>query len=754
MAFLLAMFLLPALGQVNIIPRPSSVQQGSGSFQLTPNTVVVWKHTNKEAGRVARVFINKIQTATGVCLKSARKAGSSTILFSIDPSVKGKETYHLEVTPQQVQLSASTETGLFWAYESLLQLLPPSIESTQAKTTEWPLSVPMVNIEDQPRFSWRGIMIDACRHFIPVSSIKKQIDAMAALKINRFHWHLTEDQGWRVEVKRYPKLTEVGAWRKDAEGNKYGGYYTQDEIRDVVAYAASRHIEVIPELEIPGHELAAIASYPELSCRQRPITPRIIWGVEDIVMCPGRENMFNFLKNVIDELVPLFPSRYFHIGGDECPRTEWAKCDSCQARMRQLGFTREAQLQDYVIDRISHYLQSKGKRIIGWDEILEGGNLPKDAIIMSWRGEDGGIAAAKKHHSVIMTPSSHALYLDHYQGDMMNEQTSIGGYAPIDKTYAYNPVPVELSSHGLDSLVMGVQGNNWTEYTLGPSELENRMWPRVAAIAEVGWTSLPNKDFADFQRRLDNDFSLRLKERHINYYIPAPSIVGISSNKLAFTQSRTITLSSQRNLPIVYTLDGTNPTASSPRYIHPIKITQSTTLNIATLLPSGLLSPIRKISINKQTPLFATTEPTTKGYTISCFKGDYRTPQQLKGAKADSIFSTERIEVINSLTHVPTDVRDVKNYAATLSGSFYVPETGVYEFSSLLTQVSIDGKLYIDNSDVYAPRDTRENSEVALKKGWHHVDGLFLGGIFGGWPTYWSGAKINWRPVGGKWKAL
>lgn len=753
-AFFFTLSVLPSMGQINIIPRPAVVEEGSGSFELSPQTVVLSKGKGKSASKVAQAFIDKLQLSTGIRLKSSHKVVTSSILFTIDPTIKGKESYRLEVTPQQVKLSASSESGLFWAYQSLLQLLPPFVETTNAYTPNWPLKIPMVRIEDQPRFSWRGILVDVSRHFMPVAAIKKQLDVMASLKLNRFHWHLTDDQGWRIEIKRYPKLTDIGAWRMDADGNKYGGFYTQQEIREIVAYAAARHIEVIPELEIPGHELAAIAAYPDLSCKKEKITPRIIWGVEDIVMCPGRENMFNFLKNVIDELVPLFPSTYFHIGGDESPRIEWEKCDSCQARMKVLGLTREAQLQDYVIERIGKYLQTKGKRIIGWDEILEGGNLPKDAIVMSWRGEEGGIVAAQKHHSVIMTPGSHGLYFDHYQGDIMNEPTSIGGYAPLDKCYAYNPVPSALSTQGLDSLVLGVQGNNWTEYTLGPAALENRLWPRGAALAEVGWTKESNKDFSDFQRRLDNDFTLRLKERHINFYIPAPSVEGISSNKLAFIHSRTVALTSQRNLPIVYTLDGTTPTAHSIRYTGPIKIDQNTTLNTATLLPCGLLSNVRKIEINKQTPLFALSTPTIKGYIIRKYKGEYRTPQQLKNAKADSTFKADRIEVVRTLTNVPSDVRNVKNYAATAEGFFYVPETGVYEFSSLLTQVSIDGTLYIDNSGIYAPRDTRENCEIALAKGWHKVQGLFIGEIFGGWPTFWNAAKIQWRSVGGKWKTL
>ena len=753
-AFFFTLSVLPSMGQINIIPRPAIIEKGSGSFQLSPQTVILSKGKGKSADKVAQAFIDKLQRSTGIRLKSSHKAVTSSILFTIDPTIKGNESYRLEVTPQQVKLSASSESGLFWAYQSLLQLLPPFVEATNARTPSWPLEIPMVRIEDQPRFSWRGILVDVSRHFMPVAAIKKQLDVMASLKLNRFHWHLTDDQGWRIEIKRYPKLTDIGAWRMDAEGNKYGGFYTQQEIRDIVAYAAARHIEVIPELEIPGHELAAIAAYPDLSCKRKEITPRIIWGVEDIVMCPGRENMFKFLRNVIDELVPLFPSTYFHIGGDESPRIEWTKCDSCQARMKVLGLTKEAQLQDYVIERIGKYLQTKGKRIIGWDEILEGGNLPKDAIVMSWRGEDGGIIAAQKHHSVIMTPGSHGLYFDHYQGDFMNEPTSIGGYAPLEKCYAYNPVPSALTSQGLDSLVLGVQGNNWTEYTLGPAALENRLWPRGVALAEVAWTKEKNKDFSDFQRRLDNDFTLRLKERHINFYIPAPSIEGISSNKLTFTNSRTVSLSSQRNLPIVYTLDGTTPTSHSTRYTGPIKIDQSTTLNAATLLPCGLLSNVRKIEINRQTPLLSLSTPPTKGYTVRQYNGEFRTSRQLEALKADSTFKADRIEVVRTLTNVPSDVRDVKNYAATAEGFFYVPETGVYEFSSLLTQVSIDGTLYIDNSGIYAPRDTRENCEIALAKGWHKVQGLFIGGIFGGWPTFWNAAKIQWRAVGGKWKTL
>ncbi len=734
----------------NIIPQPNHISASEGSFALTPATTVA--ANGAEAKQVLGYLQNKMLCATGAKLREVGTKKAPGILLSIDKKMTGAEAYTLEVTPQGVVAKAATGDGLFYAVQTLLQLLPPAVESTVAKTfSSW--SVPSVQIADSPRFTYRGVMLDPCRHFLPVEAVKKQIDVLASYKINRLHWHLTEDQGWRIEIKKYPRLTQVGSVRTEGDGSTHRGYYTQQEVKEVVAYARERHIEVVPELEIPGHELAAIAAYPELSCTGKETTPRIIWGVEDVVMCPGRERMFGFLRDVIDEMAPLFPSVYFHIGGDECPRGEWKKCPDCQKRMKELGYTREAQLQSYVIGRVEKYLRTKGKRIIGWDEILEGGNLDTTAIVMSWRGEEGGITAAKAGHQVLMTPSSHGFYFDHYQGDAINEPCAIGGYSTLAKVYGYDPVPAEVHAAGRDNMVLGVQANCWSEYIHTPSQLEYRLYPRALALSEVAWTRPEAKPgFEDFQRRADGDAAERLSLRKINFHIPQPEQPGLACNYLAFTQSDTIALKTTRPLPIVYTTDGTAPTASSLRYTAPIVLDRSTVLRTACVLPCGILSPERTIYADKTDFAPAAKAADTKpGLTLTKWEGHFLRPTQITGEPSVKDSVVTDIEAVRTLADVPADVRGVRDYAARVEGYIDIPATGVYEFSSNKNQVYIDGKLAIDNSGEAVPRYSRNNRQLALEKGLHRVSVTFLGGIFGGWPTYWDNAQLHYRPEGGKW---
>lgn len=751
-----------AASDFNIIPRPRQMTEQAGTFSLSATTRLGWR--DEEGLQVARFFAEKYETATGrkLALVKLKKEGkkqkeplTDMILFLIDGSVAEQEGYHLDVTPERVTATARTGDGLFYALQTLLQLCPPDVENQTALKTAAKWNLPCVSIDDAPRFAYRGVHLDPCRHFISAAVVKKQIDMLATYKINKLHFHLTDDQGWRIQIKKYPELTSIGARRLEGEGNYEEGFYTQDEIRDIVAYAKERHIDVVPEIELPGHGLAAIAAYPELSCRGDSITPRIIWGVEDVVMCPGKETMFRFLEDVIDEVSALFPSPLFHIGGDESPRTEWQHCDSCQARMKSLGLQREAQLQDYVIERIGSYLKAKGKSIIGWDEILEGGNLEKSAIVMSWRGEEGAVEAARKGHKSILTPSSHGFYFDHYQGDPITEPTAIGGYAPLEKVYGYDPVPAAIRQAGLDSLVMGVQANNWSEYITSPSILELRLYPRALALAEIAWTPADKKDFKDFCRRVDNDATKRLLAHHVNLHIPQPEMPGISSNKLAFTQSRTVTLTTTRPLPILYTTDGTRPTVKSDRYITPLTFDRTCQLKAAVLLPCGVMGPVRTIRMTKEelAPA-AKVEKPQKGLLMSLYWGDYRRPGQLPATPdvRDSVITDLR--AIRSQTRVPASVRNVKNYAAVAEGYISVPADGVYEFTSNNAQVYIDGNLQIDNSGVYAPRDTRENVELALAHGLHRVKVVFMGGVFGGWPTYWDAGDVHMRPSGGEWKRI
>lgn len=423
------------------------------------------------------------------------------------------EWYQLDVRPDGIEVTASSEAGLYRGSRTLIQLLEQSRETG---------SIPCLTITDHPRFAWRGMHLDVCRHFFPVEFVKKYIDLLARYKMNRFHWHLTDDQGWRIEIKKHPKLTEIGGWRKGSQigpysrreydSIPYGGFYTQDEIREVVAYAKARHINVVPEIEMPGHALAALAAYPHLGCTGGPYEVNKGWGVFEDVFCAGNDSTFAMLEDVLTEVMELFPSEIIHIGGDECPKESWKKCPKCQSRMKAEGLKDEHELQSYFIQRMEKFVNAKGRKIIGWDEILEGGLAP-NAAVMSWRGTEGGIAAAKQKHNVVMCPGSHC-YFDHYQGDPANEPLAIGGFTTLQKVYGYEPVPKELTAEE-GKYILGAQGNIWTEYILTPEHVEYMAVPRMLALAEVLWTPQEKRNEADFIKRLEKEFP-RLEEMKVN----------------------------------------------------------------------------------------------------------------------------------------------------------------------------------------------------------------------------------------------
>lgn len=735
---------------IHIIPAPAEMQVSDSCYHLTEGAS--FYAPTPEAKTLAAFFSDKLKASTGLDIPVSDTEQASCIALTIDPSLDiHAEGYHLDVTPEGVAIRAKTPQGAFYGMQTFLQLLPAEVESPQVvRDIRW--KAPCVSIDDAPRFAYRGFMLDPCRHFIPVENVKKQIDVLSLFKINTFHWHLTDDQGWRIEIKKYPRLTEVGARRIEGEGHEYGGYYTQEEIKEVVAYAAERFITVIPELEMPGHEMAAIAAYPELSCKGEAGTPRIIWGIEDIVMCPGKEDMFRFLEDVIAEMVELFPGTYFHIGGDECPKASWRECPACQARIQAEGLTAtgqhtaEERLQSYVIQRMEKVLAKYGKKIIGWEEILEGGLSP-DATVMSWRGEQGGITSALMSHDVIMTPSANGLYLDQFQGDAKIEPVSIGGYSPLSKVYRYNPVPDTLVAMGKAHHIKGVQANNWSEYMYSTDIMEYRMYPRMMALAEIAWTPLEKKNYEDFERRINNAY-VRLDGHGIHYHIPQPEQPGGSCNFVAFTDSATLTFTTTRPETMVYTLDGSEPKPSSTPYTGPIVLTENTTLKIRTVLPSGKMSPVRVIAVEKQVPApaVATGHP-TPGLLMTVVKGNF-----LKTSDMEQAGGAEE-RVITSLSElsrqVPTSesMRGVERYGAQATGYVDIPEDGVYYFSSDNEQVWIDDMLLVDNEGE-VKRFSRRDKSVALAKGLHKIKVVFLGHIIGGWPSQWNHSAVRIRREG------
>lgn len=739
--------------EYNIVPQPNQLVPKEGRFELSNKVRLVVPSDAPEVKKVADGFAEQLKQTAGISLKEAESVdGKPAISFVLQEGMP-KEGYKLSVTPTLITVTASQPNGFFYGVQTIYQLLPPAVYGKELKKkADW--SVPAVEIEDAPRFVHRGLMLDVCRHYAPIEYIYKFIDLLAMNKMNVFHWHLTDDQGWRIEIKKYPKLTEIGSKRVEGEGTEHSGYYTQEEIKDIVKYAADHFITVVPELELPGHEMAAIAAYPELSCKGEAGTPRVIWGVEDIVMCPGKEDMFKFLEDVIDEMVPLFPSEYFHIGGDECPKTSWKNCPLCQQRIRKEGLTAdknhsaEEKLQSYVIQRMEKYLATKGKKIIGWDEILEGGLAPS-ATVMSWRGEDGGIAAASMNHTVIMTPGGNGMYLDAYQGDSKIEPVTIGGYTTLEKTYSYNPVPDTLAAMGKGDYVLGVQGNTWSEYMYSEAIREYMTFPRIIAVAEIGWTNLDRKDYKDFERRINNAY-VRLDEHNVNYHIPMPEQPNGSCNFVAFTDKATLEFTTSRPMTIVYTTDGSEPTAQSTVYSAPLTFTENTTLKIASALPSGKLSTVRTIQVEKQTLAPAKeVEKTAPGLNMQVFDGMFLNVKDLEAAKLQPRETKviEETRALTAQTPSPESMRGVKQYASVATGYVNIPEDGVYYISSDLEEVWIDGKLLVNNGGE-VKRFSRHDSSVALAKGLHEIKAVFLGHIIGGWPSNWNDGSIKLRKEG------
>jgi hexosaminidase len=499
-----------AKADLNLIPAPAQLKINPGQFVINANTQIVLLSDNSDMRNAVAIFNDLLSRAAEYKLKiTGSPVAANAIVCKLNPAIANAEGYKLSVQKNLISLEAQTPQGIFYGMQTLRQLLPFQIERPFLSNVAW--AIPCVEIEDAPRFTYRGMMLDVARHFQPKEFVKRYIDMLAYHKLNTFHWHLTDDQGWRIEIKQYPKLTEEGGFRnRTLEGayvapnerkwdnTRYGGFYTQEDIKEVIAYAKARFITVIPEIELPGHAKAALTPYPELSCTGGPFEVEGLWGVFEDIYCP-KEETFQFLENVLSEVVGLFPSAYIHIGGDEAPKLRWQNCAHCQALIKKEGLHDEHELQSYFIKRIEKFIESKGKHIIGWDEILEGGLAP-NATVMSWRGEEGGIEAAKQHHDVIMTPNPY-MYIDHYQTDPKNEPHSIGGYLPLWKVYSYNPVPAALNPDEAKH-VLGVQANLWTEYIHTASHVEYMAFPRGAAVAEVGWSPVVKKNYPEFKERV------------------------------------------------------------------------------------------------------------------------------------------------------------------------------------------------------------------------------------------------------------
>lgn len=574
-----------------IIPKPLDVNsKGDASFLLKDGVAVIYPENNQKMQDNAEFLVDYVEKQTGVKLTShAGMPVDGAICLTLDLSDDNAEAYKLIVNDKRVCISGASEAGVFYGIQTLRKSLPVAQDIN--------VNLSAVEIYDKPRFAYRGAMLDVARHFYTVDEVKTFIDMLALHNINRFHWHLTDDQGWRIEIKKYPKLMSVASERKETvvgrwysgiyDGKPYGGYYTQDELRDVIDYAAKRHITIIPEVDLPGHMQAALTAYPELGCIGGPYEVRTIWGVSQDVLCVGNDFTLQFVKDVLSEVADIFPSEYIHIGGDECPKVRWEKCPKCQERIKSLGLksdakhTKEQRLQSYMIQEAAKYLKEKGKRIIGWTEILEGGLVP-DATLMSWIGESGGIEAAHQHHDVIMTPNTY-LYFDYYQSKKVeDEPLAIGGYLPIEKTYNYEPMPKELTKEE-QQYIKGVQANLWTEYIPVFSQVQYMVLPRLGAAAEVQWTDPSKKDYKDFLRRVPH--LVAVYDCYGWNYATHVYDVNVDMKADTVNHVLNVQLSTMADDPIYYTLDGQDPTEKSLKYTKPFTIDQSVVLKTMAVHP-------------------------------------------------------------------------------------------------------------------------------------------------------------------------
>ncbi len=737
-----------------LLPLPQEVEPKEGEFVLDSGTRIFLPPEAKEEFRaVVDRWARDVREDFGVPLPvETGSGGDHSIRVVMESPKEGSpppvapgeglpgveaEAYELEVRGGNITLQATALPGVFYGLETLRQLMDGAAVDSDPTQPPSSVVIPAVDIDDAPRFRYRGMHLDVGRHFFPPSFIKRYLDYLATFKMNVFHWHLTEDQGWRIEIKAYPRLTEVGSCRTETileknfdpyvgDGVPYCGFYTQDEIRDVVEYARERFITVIPEIEMPGHSVAALAAYPELACTQGPFQVSTVWGVTQDIYCP-KEETFQFLEGVLTEVMDLFPSPYIHIGGDEAPKARWEESDIAQEIIRREGLADEHELQSWFIRRIESFLNRNGRRLIGWDEILEGGLAP-DATVMSWRGTAGGIAAAKEGHDVIMTPNSH-LYLDHYQGNADTEPLAIGGFSPLERVYAYEPVPPELSRTEATH-ILGAQGNLWTEYIASPDLVEYMLLPRMLALSEVVWSPERSRNFEGFLERLPPSLQ-KLDRMGANYRIP--DVFGLTGNQLTLKDSVTVVLSAPvLDGEIRYTVDGRDPGPGDSAYrgpfiLHPTE--NGTQVRARVVLRDGRMGAVkaasfRRVRLSASTPL--PREERSQGLLVKVFPGTYPSVDSLPDREESYPEGVRAARVPR--VQIP-DVAPPDTYGAILEGFIQIPRDGIYTFfltsddgSSLL----IDQELVVDNDGYHSMSE--RGGQAALRRGWHPLEIRFFQG--------------------------
>jgi len=714
--------------EISIVPKPSELVLSKGSFSFSKDTKI---YVENEAQKPAAKYLSDLfENSAGYPISILEANEHANIIFSKDDTLK-PESYHLEVTPKQITIKASDAAGYFYGVQTIRQLLPASIETANSIEENW--LVPSIEINDEPRFSWRGMHMDFSRHFFSMDEVKTFLNYMALYKLNTYHMHLTDDQGWRIEIKKYPLLTEKGAWRIESSHDKsckelaktdpsytideqhyherdgermYGGFFTQEQIKEIIAYAADRQIEVIPEIDMPGHFKAAIDNYPYLSC-----TGKAGWGEQfSSPACLGKETSYEFTKNILSEIADLFPSEYVHIGGDEVNIQSWEKCPLCQKSIKDNNLKNEHELQSFFNKDMEAFLNSKGKRLMGWDEIVEGG-LSKDATMMWWRNWAPKMRniTADNGNDMIITPSFE------YYFDAMNEVT------PFEKVYNYEPVPDEFTENQT-KYILGIQANLWSEMIPNFKRLQYQAFPRLLAMAETAWTSKDDKDFNDFQRRMKLQYN-RLDALGIQYYIP--SVTGLK-DKVAFLDKATIELKTPlENMEIFYTTDGSVPTKTSAKYTTPLEFSETTTLK--TIAYRGdIASETKSALIEKQALL----EPID----IIPTRGSIKRWVDVKQFTVVDDIELPKNATFNSVNDIEFAGYDGKAQVSMIfMGYFNAEEDGLYEFATKSDDGSLlymGDKLVVDNGGNHS--SITRNGMVALKKGWHPLTVKFHEATGGG----------------------
>jgi hexosaminidase len=734
-----------------IIPQPVLVKPSGSDFVLDSNTVIL--AGGREMASIGEILAGTLtqQRRLKLAIATADKPEiKSAIVLSMDPSMSHQEGYELAVEKDRIRITGKTPAGVFYGVQTLLQLIPARPEDIRRIDPIGQYRLPGVMIEDHPRFPWRGMHLDVCRHFFPKEFIKRYLDLMAMHKMNVFHWHLTEDQGWRIEIKKYPNLTEIGAWRVDREdqpwdrreaprpGEKaaYGGFYTQNDVREIIEYAQRRSITVIPEIEMPAHAIAALAAYPGLSCTGGPfyVMPGGIWPINDIY-CAGSEQTFAFLEDVLSEVMDLFPSKYIHIGGDEAAKENWKKCPKCQSRIRMEGLKNEEELQSYFIRRIEKFLVSKNRKLIGWDEILQGGLAP-EATVMSWRGMDGGIAAAQQGHEVIMTPTDYC-YFDYYQAQE-GEPPGIGGFLPLEKVYSFEPVP-DILTPDQRRMILGGQGNVWTEYIPTPEHAEYMTLPRMAAMAEVLWSPKDRRNLNDFLRRMQVHYS-RLDLAGVHYRHPA--IGGFDAFNPFIGKVRVRVTNPRPGTVIRYTLDGTDPAATSKTLEGPLMIRDNLTLTAQAFAGSAKTGSSKRGVFEKQSPVKAVNPGSvTPGLAFRYFEGDFSSVSDMDR------LSAKREGRIDGFAFPPGTPET--NFGLMVSGFIKVPATAVYTFSLTSddgSRLFLGDRLLADNDGRHG--SIRKTAILALEAGYHPIRmGYFQSGGGREFEILWSGPGFESQPL-------